>query len=313
MRRLSLTVLSLIIGLVLGLAPFTAQVAAEQASVDNQKGQDYRVDSDEQSYRVAFPLHDRVFFGAFAGGSTAGPNLRGGLRMGVKHSFGVDYPEEEIWWRFRHSWLTTEVERAGADLHLRSTLIESTYLRHDKSGSIVIPSATDLRFPAPFDLAIEYTLLGVDFDSGRRQFQKIDFARFAFLLDFIRDPDYRHRLALGPVVSYSISRDALDRDSWNHSFIPATGGRILYGWESATGLTAAGTELQCAGEARLIDEGLGWGRRCGLDARLERTLVAVNDRPISLLVTGSVEENPWSDAAPVWSASLGVRLSLPRR
>ncbi len=305
--------MSLIIGLVLGLFPLMPEGAAEQSAAGNQEDQDYRVDSKGQSYRVTFPLHDRVFVGAFAGGSTAGPNRQGGIRMGVKHSFDLDFPEEEIWWRFRHTWLTTEAQRTGADLTLRSTLIESSYLRHDKSGSIVIPSATDLRFPAPFDLAIEYTLLGVDFDSGRRQFRKIDFVRFAFLLDFIRDPDYRHRLALGPVVSYSISRNELDPDTWNHSFIPATGGRILYGWESATGLTAADAVLQCAGEARLIDEGLSWGLRCGLDAHLERTLVAVNDRPISLLVTGSVEENPWSDAAPIWSASLGVRLSLPRR
>lgn len=308
MRRAYLVqLLALLVTLVIA-----AQAHAEPAG-------DYIIDDQERPIRVAFPLHDRLFVGAVV--RKSGPRPTGlGIDLAIKHSFGVDFPEEEIWWRFRHTFLDTEVDLASREedeaLRLRAALIKGRYLRHDESSFILIPANVDLRIPAPFDIAVEYELLevelGLDLPGGQGAFDvmAIDVARFAVLLDFIRDPDYRHRLAIGPLTAYSVR----DVSGWVHSFIPMTGGRLVYGWESATGRLAMEARVQCAVEAELFDQRLRWQGHCALGALGEWTLLAINDMPINLVLAGSAREPRQpseSRQSLIWDASMGLRWSLP--
>lgn len=303
------------------LATEAPEPEARVQSETRVEGQNYIIDDAGRPIRVVFPLHHRLAADAFASASSSaqlpGP-IRTGLRLSLQHSFQRDFPDEEVWWHFRHTWLQTAATWAGTGLTLNSTLLQGTYLRHDKSAFVVVPSAANLRFPAPFDVAFEYTLLDVEFDQNTTTLTSIDVVTFAFLLDFIRDPSYRHRLAVGPVLSYGLWRDDVepageDEALWTHSFIPMTGGRLAYGWESSTGRLAAGGQAQCAAEAALFDQALNWRRRCSLTASGEWTMLAINDRPINLIFAASADEGRQRiepDTGLHWSASLGLRLSL---
>ncbi len=313
------TIIKTITALVWGglvLVVFTSPALADaDPQVDDES---YIVDERGRPMRVVFPLHDRLAIDGFVAGSThrgTSPSpVRAGMRLTLEHSFGLDYPDEEIWWRFRHRWFSAVASRAGESYVLGTTLLEGSYLRHDKSAFVVVPGADHLRFPAPFDIAFEYSFLDVDFDLDATSFSTIDVAQFAFLLDFLRDPQFRHRFAVGPAMGYGMWRHDLDDDGWIHSFVPVTGGRLIYGWQSATGRLAADTRIQCAAEAALLNRELSWQRRCTADARAEWTVLAINDRPLNLFFEGSAGESRQqldTDDALIWNAKIGLRFSLP--
>lgn len=279
---------------------------------------DYLTDDQGRVIRVAFPLHDRVVADVTARShqTAAGRNMSPAVGFAIKHSFGVDFPEEEIWWRFRHTFLGLEArmvngEGEGEDrLRLRSTLVEGRYLRHDESAFILVPANVDLRIPAPFDIALEYELLAIDLGTLSWDVSNIDIATFAIMLDFIRDPTYRHRLAIGPVMAYSM----VNISNWTHHLTPMTGGRLIYGWEHTSGRLSMGAEVQCAAEAQLVDRRLQWQRRCLVGAHSEWTFLAVNDTPINLIFAAAAHEprRPFeTDSQLLWDAGVGLRWSLP--
>jgi hypothetical protein len=162
-----------------------------------EPGSDYLIDDQGRPIRVAFPLHDRLFVEAVA--RQTGARQTGlSLGLGIKHSFGVDFPEEEIWWRFRHTFFDSEVDLASRDdgeaLRLRAALARGRYLRHDENSFILVPANVDLRIPAPFDIAVEYDLLEVELAMASGQSEAIevlaiDVVSVAVLLEFLRDPN----------------------------------------------------------------------------------------------------------------------------
>ncbi|MBA2661565.1 MAG: hypothetical protein H0U74_04680 [Bradymonadaceae bacterium] len=294
-----------------GLSSALAQAQVQQPEVSPG----YVRDAQGRLIRVDFALHDRVTVDLLA--RTAGPGARADqlhVGLALKHSFGVDFPAEEIWWNIRHTFLGVSAMVGDGQLGLRATLLESAYLRHDQGAVILIPANVDIGIPAPFDIALEYELLAVELDAEAWALSMIDFANLAILIDFIRDPQYRHRLAVGPLTAYGIARGTQLESAWTHYFVPMSGARLSYGWETASGRFALGAQLQCVGEARLIGQALRWQRRCSTGAQSEWTLLAINDSPINVLLAGVVgepREQFEPDVRLTWSVSAGLRLSFP--
>ena len=277
----------------------------------------YLVDDQGRPMRVVFPLHDRVVFDAYA---TRQAEMARGLGLAIHHSFEVAYPDEEIWWRFRHRWLAARATRSGDEFQLGITLLSATYMRHATSSYIVIPSADHARLPTPFDLAFEYDLFDLNLDPETRQISSARIAEFAFLLDFLRDSSYRHRLAIGPLMAYEIDEieglEGSDQEEIRraHTFIPASGGRLIYRWENLPGRMALDGRFQCAAAATLIDREINWHRLCSAEIKAERTFLAIADRPLNLFIEAALRESPdQPELGPPlqWSATVGLRLSLP--
>lgn len=283
----------------------------------------YLVDDRGRPIRVVFPLHDRITFDFYGAGRSGGddarqPEIVRGGRLTVRHSFEAPYPEEEVWWRFRHRWLALGALREGDELRLDMTLLSANYMRHAANNYIVIPAADHARIPAPFDIAFEYEVFGITYDDRIGELTSARVAEFAVLLDFLRDSAYRHRLALGPVMAYEIERvngPDEEEEFRVHRFIPASGGRLIYQWEDASGRMAVEGRLQCAAAALLIDREMSWRPLCDGEIKAERTVLAINDRPLNLFVEGALRDSPDRPefgSSLKWSATLGLRLSLWR-
>ncbi|TXD34865.1 hypothetical protein FRC96_12455 [Lujinxingia vulgaris] len=281
----------------------------------------YVIDERGRRLRVVFPLHDRTTFDVY--GTTLGgedfqqTEFASAFRFAIHHSFEAAFPDEEIWWRFRHRWFSARAIKTYDDLQLGMTLISASYMRHARNNHIVIPSANNARLPAPFDIAFEYDLFDVNVDARTPRLDSVDVAEFAFLLDVLRDPTYRHRLAIGPVLAYGIDRidgTSPQQSPFAHTIIPASGGRLIYRWENLSGRTALDARLQCAAAALLIDRDMRWQRLCDIRLQAEHTVLAINDRPLSIFLNATFQEEPGmveSGGSLRWGVGVGVRLSLP--
>lgn len=281
----------------------------------------WTVDEQGRVFRVAFPPHDRLFidYGASFGGSSP-PGERVGQRLHAawKSTVGLDYDDEDIWWRFRHTFADVEYAWGAGTTRLSATLVRADYLRHDESSFVVIPAERDIKLPAPFDITVDYEVGGVEllgsaerslFDDG--SLAQIDVAQVALPLDFIRDPDYRHRLAVGPAAAYRIRPED---GSWGgplrHQLAPLTGAELLYAWESSDGLYQLDLRGRCLRSVVFSsDARTQWQTDCSATARGEWVVGSINDAPVSIPVEANWTSDPARGQAE-WRAFAGVRLSL---
>lgn len=285
----------------------------------------YLIDEQGRPLRVAFPLHDRIlfdFYGFNSSAANAHPGPWGlGLRLAIEHSFEASYPEEEIWWRFRHRWFDARGSVQSNHLQLGMTFLSATYMRHATASYITVFIGEGLQIPTPFDIAFEYEVFDATYDMQSRRMEAVKVAEFAILLDFLRRSDYRHRLALGALMSYETEElpgrnesDGQEGLVRTHTFIPASGGRLVYRWENSPGRMAIDLRLQCAATAILINQEISWHPLCDGQLKVERTVLAIADRPVNLFLEGALQEAPdLPEFGPSlqWRATLGVRLSLP--
>ncbi|MFP4601162.1 MAG: hypothetical protein ACLFVJ_23135 [Persicimonas sp.] len=272
----------------------------------------WTVDEHGRVYRIAFPRYDRVVLGYGAQASVASPGHLGQhVEFSLRNTLGLDFDEENIWWRFRHTFLEVDYSWSAGRGRLEPTVLRADYLRHDASSFIVIPMEQDIKLPAPFDIGVDYELGGFELDQEGSDWRldRIDIAEAAVLMDFIRDPNYRHRLGIGPAGSYTARRGT---DGFVHELAPMSGLQVLYAIESHDGLYAIDLRGRCAAAARVTtDERLLWRTKCGADIRAEVVVVSVNDQPVSVPLHFELSDlpgQPEAVASPSWSATVGVRV-----
>lgn len=305
-----LVAIAVMAGLLAGMPDAVGADGGDEADVDERFIEDDR----GRPIRVAFPRYDRMTVdGRLTGTSESG--VMPGVRASIDHSFQRNFEDDEIWWQFRHSWLGIGSWFGARGPAFGGPLLEGSYLRHDTQSYAVIPGA-QWRVPAPFDIALEWTALDIDFELSEPGAISVEVVDVAVMLDILRDASFRHRLAVGPVIHYGVERrDRGDAGAWHHHLVPVTAGRILYRWERADGRLATGADLRCGAQARIADAqaGVEWRRRCRATATGEWMVAAVNDRPISLVGQGSVGDispDIGRDASPGWTVSAGLRISL---
>jgi hypothetical protein len=96
----------------------------------------------------------------------------------------------------------------------------------------------------------------------------------------------------------------LDRESRSareHKVAPFSLAAIDLRFESENGLTLAGLRAEAGGE---WSTEAGWQRRLGAEAEIERVVLAVQDRPLSIFVSGDYEPSDES-----FSGLVGLRLA----
>lgn len=329
-RRLIIAALWGCLGLGLAAPAAMAQAAPQAAASSSpqknrpklrkrrasRQGQ-YQYDAANRRLRIAFPLYDRSSFDVSAPVYLLNPADQRAYTMpawrwSTELSLALDFAQDQIWWMMRHRILETEIANPQGPL-IKTTLLQGSYLRHDLNSFVSLPALDSLKIPAPFDLAVEYKLghfelnpaTAADESPSLRRFQAV---QIAFLADFLRRADYRHRLAIGPVGWYGAERDAQSR--WVHQVVPLSGAMLRYGWDHRDGLGKIVVSGQC-GYADHLQAGQSpqWRWRCDADASAELVLFTINDQPVALPLQLNARW-PLDAAQPSITATAGLRISL---
>jgi hypothetical protein len=206
-------------------------------------------------------------------------------------------------WINTHRLLVTEARSGTARRGLTSTLYEGNLRRHLEEGFILVPTARPVRIPFPFDLSLDLRLGHYERRVWEGPGWTLETGRAALLLDPVRSPTARMWLGVGPAASHTVRSS---REGTEHELSPFTSLLLDAGYETENGAwVARATAL--AGWTVGLDGVMRFRTR--EEASFERLLLAVNDHPVWLRLSG---EHVHADAGigrrDEWSVGLGLTL-----
>jgi hypothetical protein len=222
--------------------------------------------------------------------------------IAIRHT--IDFEDEpDLVWKMEHA--IAEVTHGVSDGDIDAVVYRGRYLRHSRDGHIVLPiGGSPKNIFLPFDI-------GAFVEVGRLRWLRdarsdLDVIETAVLVDFARTRDFRTRLAIGPVASWDITFDHTGPLAVTDQRVAPFSALLTdLHLESHDGLTLGDLRVE-AGSA--WHSASGWAPRARAEALLERVVIAVNDRPISLFAN-AVYDSDSREAI----AGIGVRLVLVQR
>ena len=228
---------------------------------------------------------------------TAGTDGFGG-RIALRHLIRFD-DDPDLEWKLEHALL--DATHAGFTDRFSGVLYRGRYIRHARDGHLVLPLFGHTRKVfLPFDI-------GALAEVGQVRWQPdgtatIGVIKTAALIDLARSRDFRYLLAVGPVARWEVGLDRHPIAIMEHTVAPFSAGLFAFKLESASGLSWA--ELR-------VEAGTAWHSRTGWkpdvsgEATIERIVLAINDRPISL-VAGLRHDSLTEETV----ARIGVRIAI---
>lgn len=231
---------------------------------------------------------------------TAGSDGFGGA-AGLRHV--VHFADEpDLVWKLEH--LAGDATYSAWDDRLSGILYRGRYLRHARDGHIVLPLGRPRKVFLPFDVGALAEVGSLHWRAGDTT-ATLGVVKTAALIDLARSRNFRRRFAIGPVARWDIQLAREPLAVAEHIVAPFTTGLANIHLESATGRTLADLRL----EAGTSWHGpSGWRTSASAEASLEHTLLAINDRPIALLL-GARYETATDEA----TARIGARIILAQR
>jgi hypothetical protein len=231
---------------------------------------------------------------------TAGTDGFGGA-IAVRHLIRFE-DDPDLEWKMEHTLL--EATHAGFSDRFTGVVYRGRFLRHARDGHIVLPLFGDARkLFLPFDI-------GALAEVGAVRWQPdgaatIGVVRTAALIDLARSRDFHFLVAVGPVAHWDVSLARHPIAIVEHAVAPFTAGLATGRLESASGLTwgELRAEAGVAWHSRA-----GWTPEVGAEAAIERILLAINDRPISL--TAGVRYDSLTGET---IARIGIRIAIVQR
>ncbi len=219
----------------------------------------------------------------------------------VRHVMLFD-DEPDLVWKLEHELLAGQV--GGFSDRYGAVLYAGRYLRHARDGHVVLPFAVANKVFLPFDVGAEAEVGRVTGILGAPTFD-LGVVRTVALIDISRSDSFRRRLSIGSVVSWDmkILRDPTAIE--DHRIVPFSTGLLNAHFEASNGLTIADARVE-AGKAWSTNDG--WYSALTAAVTLERVLLAVNDRPVSLFLAGRYENR-----ADELYGEVGVRFALFQR
>jgi hypothetical protein len=206
---------------------------------------------------------------------TAGTDGFGGA-IAVRHLIRFE-DDPDLEWKMEHA--LAEATHAGFTDRFTGVLYRGRYIRHARDGHIVLPLFGDTRKVfLPFDIGALAEIGAVRWQPDATA--TIGVVKTAALIDLARSRDFRSLLAVGPVARWDVSLARHPIAVAEHAVAPFTAALFAGKLESASGLTW--------GELR-VEAGTAWHNRTGwrpelsAQATAERIVLAINDRPISLV------------------------------
>lgn len=238
---------------------------------------------------------------------TAGTDGFGG-GVALRHVVTFD-DEPDLAWKLEHR--ITETTHHLFTNTFEGTIYRGRFMRHARDGHIVLPLGTPKKIFLPFDIGA-----AADFGAVRWRDDaspvEIGMVKVGALVDFSRTRTFRRRFSIGPVSRWDVR---LERDPDGdlmprlavdeHVVAPFTTGLLELAFESLEGRTA--------GTLR-VEAGTSWSTRHGwvpearAEAELERIVIAINDRPVSLVLGARYQTR--HDAENEATARIGARIVL---
>lgn len=260
-----------------------------------------RWDEAGESFPICFDPGNGLLVGVggLRQGAEATPELRAGILLRTSRtSRSKGTP-----WINTHRVLVTEARSGTARRGLTSMLYEGTLRRHLEEGFILVPTARPVRIPFPFDLSLALRLGHYERRVWEGPGWTLETGRAALLLDPVRSPTARVWLGVGPAASHLLRHS---REGMVHELSPFTTLLLDAGYETEDGGWAtratvlAGWTLGLDGELRPRARG---------EASLERLLIAVNDQPVWLRLSGAyVHADAGIARRNEWALGLGLSL-----
>jgi hypothetical protein len=238
-----------------------AAAAADECWVEHRHG----------PYPVCFDPGNRLRLDATTDG------LGGAVQL--RHVMPGDDPD--VTWRLEHDLLDV---RATSEL-VRATAYAGRYVRHSSDGHLVLPFGRPRKLFLPFDVGAE-AQVGSLIATSSGDTLLIGAVRTAALIELSRADHFRHRIAIGPAARWDVVVDRDSRSAREHAVAPFSLAALDLRFESRNGLTLLGLRAEAGGE---WSTEAGWRRRLGAEAEIERVVLAVQDRPLSIFVSGDYE------------------------
>lgn len=210
--------------------------------------------------------------------------------------------EPDLVWKLEHE--LGEGTHAAWEDRFAGVVYRGRYVRHARDGHIVLPLGTPKKLFLPFDIG---ALVEVGAIRWRAEdaIATIGVVKTAALIDLARSRNFRSRLAIGPVARWDVQLERAPIAVAHHLVAPFTTALANVHLESQTGRLVGDLRLEAGtawhGEA-------GWRTEAAVEATLERIVLAVNDRPIAI-VLGARYESATDEAI----ARIGARVVLFHR
>lgn len=231
---------------------------------------------------------------------TAGSN---GVGLGVDLRHVIRFVEEpDLIWKLEHTLV--DAHHAGYEDRFTGVLYRGRFVRHARDGHLVIPLGTPKKIFLPFDI-------GASADVGRLTWRPDDptatlgVVKVAALVDLARTRGFRRRIAFGAVARWDMTLDREARRITDHVVAPFSMAMANLRAESANGLYVGDLRVEAGTAWR---NSIGWKPEAQVEATLERIVLAVNDRPIAMMV-GARYETATEDA----TARVGARIAIFNR
>jgi hypothetical protein len=241
-------------------------------------------------FATCFDPGNRLFLEAGTSG------IGGGIRL--RHVIEFD-DEPDLLWKLEHRF--AEILTLGLNENYAGVVYSGRFLRHARDGHLVLPLGVPRKIFLPFDI-------GAEFDFGRiRQAPgdtplAVKAVRVAGLIDLSRSPSFRRRLSIGIVGHWDMQVDTKQRSLLENRVAPLSLLSANGYLESKNGLNRGEFRLEGGREWSNLSS---WQWNASASLLFERVLIALNDRPLSLVVEGRAQ-------APdvEYTALVGARLSL---
>ena len=290
----------------LALAPAVAR-AAEPTWI---------VDGEGRRFRVRFDPGHRVYAGLGAAGdaTTSATRVEPVAEVGLHLRAEPPAPDAEVFWKRDHELVHLRLRRGGDGLGLEGRLYQAILLRHSREGSLTIPTTPPLRLALPFDVGVRIELGRLAGSLPLRSpgsALEAGVVRGEALADFLRSEHPGRWLAIGAVGYYDVrlERTAGGPLARDHRVMPLTAGCAWARGETSGGLVAGGLRAELG---RAWSSRRGWGQAARVEGEVEVTPLALNDLPLSVVLSGTVElGNNTPDGAARFKTFAGVRLGAP--
>jgi hypothetical protein len=265
-------------------------------------------DARGRAYALCFDPGNRIELTLGGVGGDREPHAGGALEVGaavrwrrdVRTAAGaIDWLVDQTLGEARALFASGEAELRAAD----GLLWRGTFVRHRQSPYVLVPGPRPIRLPFPFDVGLRVEVGGASWDADRPEDARLAPIRSALLLDLGGRGALR-RLAFGPEIAWGVR--VQEGRSAVHEIVPFTAGVVDLRAESRRGLAVAA--LSFRGGSLLAVPG---GTEGFVEGRVtvERVVVAVNDRPVSLYASAAARGGA---SGRGFEASAGVRAALRR-
>lgn len=246
-----------------------------------------------EKFPTCFDLGNRVFLSGGSGG------FGGGVRL--RQALGFD-DEPDLTWKLEHR--AFEAQHEGLRQTYSGVLYSGRYLRHARDGHLVLPLGKPRKIFVPFDIGAEAELGRVEKQANNTGLN-LGVIRIAGLFDFSRSPTFRRRLTLGAIATWDMRIDTRETLISVHRIAPFSLVGLNGHLESRNGLTVANIELS---GGRTWSNQAGWQWQAKAHLSLERILLALNDRPLSVVLDAKARHQ--EEAEGDLRATLSARFAL---